>query len=230
MQAQSKMPMSITYFEGTDLDADFVAALGAFEMPATRPLEEAGPHGEPPPPAEGEVVTGDEWSSSLANAMLLEAANATQAVRESWGGHVDVVTCHKNPPPPPPLPQPPLARSLSHEMFEASAAPKDGSRLVRSRTVLAASTPEPAADRPARGTPSDETGWSPRVPDSLTRWSLSYPPSSTALQLSTRSPLSTFQMSNQSHIVSLHAPRDVTPTQADPLPDTQPRAEFQLPR
>ena len=113
--------------------------------------------------------------------------------------------------------------------------------MERNRTVLAAATPPKSPPPPL----STGLSLSPRMPDTLERQS--YPPSSsdwfsgggTQLQPSDALQLSHVieQPSDASHVIELPAsllfpptPRDgdSTPTQVDPLPDTQPRASYQL--
>ena len=113
----------------------------------------------------------------------------------------------------PPLPQLPLSRSLALET--SNIAPEDavgGAVMVR-RTVLAACTPEPLLHRQL----SPRHLFAGRVPDSLDgQWG----PSSS-------SDASTSSLSS-SNVVSWPSSNRATATHVDPLPDTQPRASFQL--
>ena len=107
---------------------------------------------------------------------------------------------------------PPLLPQPSSHMHEEDAV-GDAAMVRRSRSVLVACTPDLPPPRQA----SPCLSFSARVPDSLDgQWG----PSSS-------SDASTSSLSS-SNVVSWPSSNRATATHVDPLPDTQPRASFQL--
>ena len=217
----------VRYFDSPDGQRSFFdAAIAAVDVDDLVRQHQTRQVGERCAKGDGFFFEDDEWSSSTQDKMVAMAASVSQAARGTG------VWAH--PPPPPPLPQLPLARNLALEMASGSSA-----EMERNRTVLAAATP------PKSPPPPLSTGFSlsPRMPDTLERQS--YPASSSdwfsggGTQLQPSDALQPShgieQPSDASHVIELPVsllfpptPRDSTPTQVDPLPDTQPRASYQL--